>query len=371
MRRTLIALLTLTALLALAIAAPLGQASDFVIAQQATAVPTTAGSTVQIFFIACETTAVLNFSGQMNTGYDVYYQVFNASAAALTNLRRVQVSGAYQVSDTATYTPGLTLPAGQGASVRVSIARETDSSSSVFDTTVNDVQDGCNSPQFAPGTSLDTGSVGAAPQPGSPGQEFQEIPSGIGSGILSPFGGYYNASYVQQPLVTIGPRRTDLPTRTSNPGLIFAECNDYWPAADPGLLYDTDQIVIFWSWFTATLEQMQQHLAAAQYSVTLNDAIFINVEVTEPQIINGDYWVFWIARVGNLVPGYYGVAYELTWSEPHFDGYDDYGPGTGNEILDARCDFQIFGNTTGATPAHNRSYAPWTTPNGDQPAISR
>jgi hypothetical protein len=265
------------------------------------------------------------------------------------------------------------LAAGGSASVQVSIARETNSSSTIFQTTVSDVNDGCNSPQFPPGTSIDTGAAGAFPNPevGSTAVPFTTLPSGVGSGILSPFGGYLNATYVQQGQVVIGPRDVATPLRTSNPGLIFAECNDAWPAADPGLLYDSDNIIVFWSWFTRTAEQMQAHIDHAQYSVTLNNAIFPSVERTEPQVINNRYWVFYIARVGNLLPGYYGVAYRLTWDEPVFDGFDNFGPGTANELEASQCDFRIRTNPTGIPASHNRSFTPWVTPNGYQPPVTR
>ncbi|NWF68990.1 MAG: hypothetical protein HXY40_07885 [Chloroflexi bacterium] len=379
--------LLLVVLLALSLSAALLQAIEPpMLAQQATSTPsalgvptarpntsTTGGSNVQIFFVACADRAIVNLNGTMGTGYDVYYQVFTGTTA-LTNQRRVQVSGAYQVSDTATYLTGQSLAAGASASVRVAIGRETNAASTIYETTVNDINDGCNNPQFAPATSLDTGAAGAFPNPnpGAPAlPTFEPLPSGVGSGILSPFGGFLNPTYVQQGQVVIGPREAAPPQRTANPGLIFAECNRYWPAADPGLLYDSDNIIIFWSWFTRTQEQMQQHVDNAQYAVTLNGATFPFVEQTPVQLIDGNYWTFYIVRVGNLLPGYYGVAYRLTWAAPVFDGYNDYGPGTGREIESANCDFRILGNVQGTNPSHNRSYVPWLTPNGFPPPITR
>jgi hypothetical protein len=371
MERRLILLLSLAILLVFTIVVPI-QASEGgvpILNQQATAVPTTTGntSTVQIFFVACNDRGILNFSGTMQTGYDLFY-VVSTGTVALTSLRQVNVNGAYQVSDTPTYANGQTLAAGAGATVQVSIARESDSSSVLFQTTVNDLNDGCNSAQFAPATSVDTSSPGAFPITGGTAVPFTVLADGVGSGILSPFGGYLNPTYVQQPQVAIGPRDAANPiTRNSDAGLIFAECNSYYPAAAPGLLYDSDNVVVFWSWFTRTEEQMQEHLEHAQYSVTLNNAIFPIVEQTVPQVINNRVWVFWIARVGNLLPGFYGVAYRLTWDAPVNDGFDDYGPGTDFEEFATQCDFRIQQNPFGITAAHDRSFTPWTTVNGNLP----
>jgi hypothetical protein len=171
--------------------------------------------------------------------------------------------------------------------------------------------------------------------------------------------------------VVIGGRASDIPGRNADAGLIFAECNDFLPAADPGILYDTDQITVFWSWFTRTPEQMQDHLASAQYSVVLNGVIFFDVQRTEPQVINGNYWVFYIARVNNLSAGYYGIEYKVTWADDHFDGYDDYGPGTSNAELTSNCSFRVRQNPQGIALAGNPMYPAWQTPTLGQPAPIR
>jgi hypothetical protein len=51
-----------------------------------------------------------------------------------------------------------------------------------------------------------------------------------------------------EPLVKIGARSAQ---RSQTAGLIFAECDRY-PLTDPGVLYDTDDLVVFWSWFAKT-----------------------------------------------------------------------------------------------------------------------
>lgn len=293
-------------------------------------------SNVQIFYVACENQGVIELSGEMQSGYDVYFQLFSAAEGTgvpLTGLRRVQVSGSYVFSEVVAYSEGLTVPVGSVGSVYVAIARESDSSRTIYETNVNDYQDGCAEPQTPPGTSSDVGEATEADS---------EAEVAVGSGILTPFGTELNPGYVSEPLVKIG-ARTPV-GRTANPGLIFAECDKY-PAANPGILYDTDEIIIYWSWFAKTAELVQEHIDHATYVVTLNGEFFPYVERSEITKNNGDYWVFYTARVGNnLNLRSYGIVYDLSWDMPISDGYDDYGPSTAHEREYSTCTFEIQAN---------------------------
>jgi hypothetical protein len=301
---------------------------------------------VQIFFVACGDVAIMNLSGTMIAGEDVFYQVFSGSGGtgtALTSLRQVQVDGAFTFSERIAYNTGSTIATGSIGSARVVIARESDSSRTSYDTTVDDLQDGCNNAQNPLGSSLDAGGGAVAATPDS------SRPT-----ILSPFGGTINSNLVitPEPAVVIGVRESDN-YRSIDPGLIFAECNAFLPQAKPGVVYDTDNVVIFWSWYAKTQEQVQQHVDNAQYSVTLNGAPFDNVELLPIQKRGRNYWAFYIARIGNLRPGGYGVQYKLTWGQQISDGYDNYGPGTSRPELTGSCGFHIRRNEAAAQPSYN------------------
>lgn len=352
----------------------LAQAATLAATRAPTRVPTRAAtqrpaatgvpSTVQIFFVACDTRAVVNLNGTMQANYDVFFQVFNAAGGAgtaITPVQQVVVSGTYSVSQVVSYNAGSTIPAAGTASVRVTIARETDQTRQVFTTTVNDVQDGCSNPQFQ---QVSGTPIGGTPGPVSTTQGLQPVAPGTGSGILSPFGGYLNPTYVQQGLVVIGARPVDRPVRNQDAGLVFAECDQYWPAADPGLLYDSDNITVFWSWFTRTREQLDNHIQNAQYGVLLNSSPFTSVVRSEPRQINGNWWVFYTADVDNLRVGFYSVGYRLRWSAPHNDGFDDYGPGTDNEEIYSTCSFEITRNPGNVTVNTNNYFTPHQTPLG-------
>ena len=297
--------------------------SQFALAQDGTA------STVNIFYVACENQGVINFDGTMEAGFDIYYQLYSGAGGggtALSSLRQVSVTGAYAVSDQLTYNSG-TLTAGSTGSARVLIAREGNSSSSVFETTINDIQDGCSNPRNALASSTSAGDLTAAAAPTT-------------GTVRSPFGDFLELDIAPNPIVVIGaPRQLG---RSNKPGEIFAECDNFMPESDPGLLYDTDNITIFWSWFAKTPEQVQDHIDKSIYEVRFQRAPLINLQVSAIEQRGSNYWVFYYAPIGNLRPGTYGVEFKLSWSEQTFDGYDTYGPGSdGNENFLSTCTFEI------------------------------
>lgn len=310
---------------------------------------TSAGSTsnLTIFFVACETATVMNLSGTIEAGYDVYYQVFSGAGAtgtAITGLRRVEVNGAFTFSEQLAYNSGSTVTAGATASARVIMGRETDSSSTIFDQTVNDIQDGCANPQNALGTSSDAGSGSSGTEP-------------AGGSIRSPFGGFINNNTpsTPEPIVVIGARREQ--GRSDTPGVIFAECDQYLPQAAPGIVYDNDSITIFWSWFARTEQQVNDHLANAQYAVKLNRAPLAPVNISPITKPSSNSWVFYTANLGHLTPGTYGVEFRLTWANTISDGYSKFGPGTDNEEVFSTCTFTVTRNPNNQSVVYNQMYS--------------
>lgn len=330
--------------------------SGAVLAQTATATPsgsTQFNSSVTIFGVICENQAIVNLNGTMEPAYDVYYQVFSGAqggGTALTNLRRVQVDGTYAFSEAVPFS-GATVATGATGSVKVYIAPESAPNSPAGDIfIVDDVQDGCSNAQNPIATSIDTG-AGASSTSGT-----TTSTAGL---IRSPFGGYINSDVpvVPEGEVVIGARQFVNPQRSSTPGVIFAECDSYLPAAAPGLLYDNDNITIFFSWYAKTEAQVLDHLAKAQYSVLFQRAPLVDLNTSAITKIGANYWVFFTANIGNLKPGQYGVEYKLTWSEATFDGYDDYGPGTNNVEQGSTCSFTIERNPDDATVVYNNIYS--------------
>ena len=303
-------------------------------------------STINFFFVLCETQAVIDFSGTIEAGYDVYFQIFSASrggGTALSTLRRLSVGGDFRTTETVTFATGTTVAANQVGSMYVAIAREGNANSTIYADYVDDIQDGCRTSTTAPtttSTSTSTSTTTSSTTSSSTTTTTVSYPS-----ILSPFGGVINPGYrpTTTPVVQIGPSQNVTKPRQQTPGMIFAECNQY-PAAEPGLLYDTDTIIIFWSWYAATEELMLDHINNAQYAVAAWGKPFSGVIRTPIELINGDYWVFYYVVAGNLQPGQYQIDYKVYWNQTISDGYDDFGPGTDNTQLTGNCSFTITRN---------------------------
>ncbi len=327
----------------------------------ATPVPTTAGptSSVQAYIVVCSDSAILNFTGDMVAGYDIYYQVFSGSTGsgtALTGVRQVPVDGTFAVSDRVVYNTGLTVATGGVASANVSAARTSNPSSVAFSFVVSDVQDGCNNPQNQLIASADLGGSGG----GGATADTTSGSVGFKTSIMAPGGSALNPNLKPEDAVVIGDRLSDH-FRSDTAGLIFAECDAY-PLAEPGIIYDNDTVTIYWSWFTKTQAEMQQHIDNALYTVHLNTANLPMTTRSTPTLIGGNYWVFFTATVGHLRPGHYEVGYLVQWANPVNDGYSDYGPGTSRTRQNGICNFDVKQNPDGQTVPHTGMYFPSTYP---------
>jgi hypothetical protein len=328
------------------------------------------GSTVNYYFAACETQAVIDLDGNMLAGYDLYVQVFDATGGtgnALTGLVRVPVDGAYQISAVLPYATGKSVLLGQFASARILIARESDPESSTYNQTVDDIQDTCIEPAYSPTGGNSTGGGTPLIDPIT-GQVVQGEQIGS-SGIFTPDGGILNETYAlpSEGIVQIGARPSELERiegRTSDPGIIFAECDAY-PLSDPGRLFDTDTLIVFWSWFARTPAQVQNHINTASYEVFLSSPyayrqVFPNVQISPiVRREDGNYYVFYSANLGNgFRPGEYKVDYYVTWAEAITDGYDDFGPDTEFPFLQNTCTFEVEINPSGVRIDRNNPTVP-------------
>ena len=311
-------------------------------------------STVNWFYSACEDRMVIDFNGTMELGYDLYYQAFDQLGGlgqAITGLRRISVNEDYAVSQVIHWLDGATRALGTPISVVIRIARENDPESTLFQEPSDDTLDACEEP----GSTL------------VEGDDVADLPQLVSSsGVFTPNGSMLNPVFSQpvQPIVQIGARPSPVvpPGRTADPGLIFAECADV-DGADPGILYDTDEIRVFWSWYAQTAEQVQDHINTAQYSATLN-SLSIPAEISEIKQIPGslDWWVFYTANFGGKwEPGVYDIGFAVGWSQAISDGYEEFGPGTANERLGSRCRFRIQQNPYGIEVLHEQPAMPLKT----------
>ncbi|MAU12301.1 MAG: hypothetical protein CL607_20935 [Anaerolineaceae bacterium] len=343
--------------------------SGLVMAQDDTTDTTTStdagdSSSVSWYFVACETSAVVDLSGFMEAGYDIYVQIFReigTANTALTPLTQVSVSGDYQVSPQINYTGGEILATGQFATAEIRIAREGSPETIAFSGTVNDTQDGCISPSY-----------GSADTTTADGDSSVGLTAGELAQIYSPFGGIINSNIVSElpneSIVELGARASLNPfygqQRSDTYGQIFAECDRY-PGSEPGLLYDTDSLTIFWSWYASTPELVEDHLREARYQVWLNSENYPSQNIIDyaarspiQQREDGNYWVFYTISLGDRwAPGEYSVGYRVEWANNISDGYEEFGPTTANNFLEGSCQFQVSGNPYGVDePYQNPNY---------------
>ncbi len=308
-------------------------------------------STINWFYSACEDRMVLDLHGNMEAGYDVYYQAFDAVGGggnAITALRRVAVNGDYATSQVVNWLGRETRALDTPISVVFRIGRENDPDDTNFQEASDDV-------------------LGECEEPGSTLEVEQTLGTGdmiASSGVFRPDGGMLNPIFYEEPepLVKIGARdsENEIPGRTADPGLIFAECADV-AGADPGVLYDTDEIRLFWSWFATTEAQVQDHISNALYSVKLIGQAIPDIRMSEIKQLPGspDWWVFYTVNLGDKwEPGRYGVDYALRWANPISDGYEEFGPGTDNELLDSGCLFVIERNPWNIPVIHENPTLP-------------
>lgn len=308
-------------------------------------------STINWYYSACEDRMVVDLHGKMQAGYDVYYQAFDqmgGAGEAITALRRVAVNGQYATSQVVNWLGRQTRALDAPISVVFRIGRENDPDDTIFMEPSDDV-------------------LGECEEPGSTLEEEQTMGTGdmIGSsGVYTPAGGMLNPIFYEEPepLVKIGARASDSeePGRAADPGLIYAECADV-PGADPGVLYDTDEIRLFWSWFATTEAQVQDHIFNALYNVKLGGQAIPDIRVSAITQVPNDpnWWVFYTVNLGDKwEPGAYGVDLNLRWAQPISDGYANFGPGTENELLDSGCLFVIERNPWGIPVIHENPTLP-------------
>jgi hypothetical protein len=334
----------------------MGAAATVASAQDATPAPTAVGpsNAVQANFFACTDSVIMTMTGDLLAGYSAFWQAFagpGGTGTALTSVRQVDAVGAFTYTERVANPAGVTTADGATASAKVFIARSSNPAAIDFEFLVSDINDGCSSgiPTGSITTSTDTGGTSSGGTSGT-----------NASNLLAPNGLILNPNLRSEGEVVVGARPSDL-FRSETPGLIFAEC-DGIPLALPGIVYDSDNTVVYWSWFTKTEDQMNQHLATALYSVKMNGATFNPVQLSAPERRSGNWWVFYTAQVGNLRPGHYEVGYQLTWTGPVNDGFNDYGPGTDNPIETGTCNFDVRYNPDRTSVSYTGMFNPTNYP---------
>lgn len=104
-------------------------------------------------------------------------------------------------------------------------------------------------------------------------------------------------------------------------------------------------IDIYWAWFAKEESQIQDHLNAATYEISVNGTPITDVNQFRTRVRQveegGDYVVYWYVPFGPLAAGEYTIQYRVTWSRPISDGYQFYGPETSTPFEEKSCTFTV------------------------------
>lgn len=126
---------------------------------------------------------------------------------------------------------------------------------------------------------------------------------------------------------------------------VIAYCDNL--EQSPGQILPFQSMSLVWSWYATTPELVQDHIDAAQYSISLNNTPLTGwryLTRTEPDAANeGLPTVYWYIPIGGYPAGNYTVNYNLMWSEAISDGLADFGPGTATPQDIGTCRFTVSG----------------------------
>lgn len=149
---------------------------------------------------------------------------------------------------------------------------------------------------------------------------------------------------------TGGPILPTVPAPTAVPGdttqrsaNVLAYCDDRsFGSPPPSSLTAGATINVFWSWFAVTRQQVQDHLDAATYAVTL-DGQTLNYRQYQGSIRqeNGQYIVYWYVPTQPLSAGEHHISYRVNWSRAITDGFQNFGPGTSILEQTGTCTFTV------------------------------
>jgi hypothetical protein len=125
---------------------------------------------------------------------------------------------------------------------------------------------------------------------------------------------------------------------------VLAYCDDpSYGSPPPTNLASGSTIDIFWSWYAASPELIQDHIDAVTYEVRLDGRALSNWrQYAMPLRQEGErYYQYWFVPAGPLSSGEHTITYHVTWSQAISDGFDEFGPGTGNVSQSGSCTFTV------------------------------
>lgn len=124
---------------------------------------------------------------------------------------------------------------------------------------------------------------------------------------------------------------------------VLAYCDDRsYGSPAPTNLAQGSNIDIFWSWYASSRELIADHLAAVVYDVRLDGTPLNWRQYAVPiRQESGRFYQYWFVPSGPLTSGEHTITYTVSWTTAISDGFDDFGPGTGNVSQSGSCTFTV------------------------------
>lgn len=99
---------------------------------------------------------------------------------------------------------------------------------------------------------------------------------------------------------------------------------------------------VYWSWYATTLDLLQDHIDAANYTVTLDGTrLNITFQPAPREQSDGRYYQYYYARTEPLTRGQHTIQYTVAWDRAISDGESNYGPGTTRITETGTCTFTV------------------------------
>ncbi|MBN2472579.1 MAG: SH3 domain-containing protein [Anaerolineae bacterium] len=131
------------------------------------------------------------------------------------------------------------------------------------------------------------------------------------------------------------------PVRTGFDVLAYCEnFNERPPVLGAGSTID-----VFWGWVASTPQYIEQHVNSVIYEVRFDGQLLENWRqyagpVTQQP--DGNWGQFWYVPILEpLTAGTHTITYRATWRTAIYDGYQQFGPGTTNEVDIGSCTFTV------------------------------
>jgi hypothetical protein len=134
------------------------------------------------------------------------------------------------------------------------------------------------------------------------------------------------------------------PANTAQGVDVFALCdNAALGIPAPTNLGAGSTIDVYWAWFAASPELIQQHVTNATYEVELDGVLLTNWRqgATNIRPVGNQYVIYWYVPSGPLAAGRHRIDYRVTWAAQISDGSGTYGPGTSNTEETGSCTFDV------------------------------